>query len=206
VIVDHALAEARRMDVATLAQEIAAAGAGAIQFRAKHLSKAQYYQQAQPLLSLARSYRVPFFVNDHLDIALALSADGIHLGQNDLPFAAAKRLVPNQMILGVSTHSEAQAEQAAGVGVGYIAIGPVFSTATKADPEPVVGIATVRNVRKLIGSIPLIAIGGIDLRNVARVIAAGADGVAVASAVIMAENPAAALKSFKETIVRAKKR
>ena len=204
VIVDQGLAESRSLNVHRITEEISKAGAGAVQYRAKNLSKAQYYRQVQTLLSITRSHDTPLFVNDHLDIALAVSADGIHLGQNDLPFEAAKKLLPPDMILGVSTHSEQQAALAAKKGVGYIAVGPAFPTTTKENPDPVVGPDLIRKVKKLIAPIPLIAIGGICLENVAQVILAGADAVAVASAVVLAEDPAASVCSLKEAVIRAK--
>jgi thiamine-phosphate pyrophosphorylase len=203
VIVDHDLA-ASSANIEKLTEDILDAGAGAIQYRAKRLSKAQYYEKAWVLLQIARKRNVPFFVNDHLDVALAISADGVHIGQHDLPFEAARKLLPADMILGVSTHSEAQAVDAAGTAPGYIAIGPIFPTSTKANPDPVVGTHTVRGIKRLIGSIPLIAIGGITLGNAAEVIHSGADGIAVASAVVRAADPPAVVRAFKEIVFLAK--
>jgi len=204
VIIDQGLCASSSIDVGRLMKHLSDAGAGAIQYRAKNLSKAKYYQDIQPLLSLARSFRIPLFVNDHLDIALALRTDGIHLGQNDLPYEAAQKLLPENMILGVSTHSLEQAVAAARLKPGYMAIGPVFPTTTKANPDPVVGTDSIRNIKASIGSIPLIAIGGITLENAAEVIRSGADGVAVASCVIQAKEPAIAVQVLKERVAVAK--
>ncbi|GAB4350768.1 MAG: thiamine phosphate synthase [Candidatus Abyssubacteria bacterium] len=172
-----------------------------MQFRGKRLSKGRYYEQARVLLSISKRYGIPFLVNDHLDIALAIKADGIHLGQNDLPFSAARQLVPSHMLLGVSTHSAAQAAEAMKRGVSYIAIGPVFPTTTKETPEPVVGLDTVRKVKTLTGNVPLIAIGGITGENVADTMRTGVDGVAVASAVVAAECPRESARLLKRKII-----
>lgn len=204
VIIDQGLADSRSLNIDRITEEILRAGPAAVQYRAKNLSKAQYYRQIQSLLSITRNRNIPLFINDHLDIALALSADGIHLGQNDLPFEAAAKLLPREMILGVSTHSEQQAALAAKTKVGYIAIGPAFPTTTKANPDPVVGLKIIQKVKKRVGPIPLIAIGGISLENAEQVILAGADAVAVASAVILSDDPAGAVSSFKKAVLRAK--
>jgi len=179
-------------------------GADAVQFRAKHFSKRSYYETAAKLLAVTRPQGIPFFVNDHLDVALAISADGIHLGQNDLPCRAARALVPHEMILGTSTHSLHEAARAVEDGVDYVAIGSVFPTSTKENPEAIIGTEMVREVRRLVGQTPLIAIGGITANNVGDVIRAGADGVAVASAVVLADDPCAAAKELKERIRSAK--
>ncbi|RJP71122.1 MAG: thiamine phosphate synthase [Candidatus Abyssobacteria bacterium SURF_17] len=201
VLLDYALLSGRILEVA---EQVLQGGADIIQFRAKSPSKRQYYEETLLLLDLARRYHAPFVVNDHLDIALAISADGIHLGQNDLPCRAARLLVPNHTFLGISTHSVEQAVKAAEEGADYIAIGPVFPTSTKENPDPVVGTRGVSEVRKRIGSLPLIAIGGINSGNVAEVIRAGADGVAVASAVALADHPESATRALTEEITRAR--
>lgn len=201
VIIDESLIHGR--DGRWILERVIEGGADVVQFRAKRLSKRQYYEQALALLSVSRRHHTPFFVNDHLDIALAIKADGIHLGQNDLPFSAAKGLIPESMLLGVSTHSPAQAAEAMREPVSYIAIGPVFPTTTKEKPDPVVGVHTVSEVRNLIGNIPLVAIGGITAANVTDTILAGADGVALASAVVAAECPREAARLLKQRIVGA---
>jgi len=175
-------------------------GVDAIQFRAKRLSKHTYYEKAVSLLPVARRLGVPFFVNDHIDVALAISADGIHLGQNDLPCAAARKLVPSSMLLGISTHSVSEAEKAVADGADYIAIGAVFPTGTKENLEAVVGLQMIGQVKSAVGETPLIAIGGINAANAGEVIRAGADGVAVASAVISADDPGSATRELKEIL------
>ena len=175
-------------------------GADAVQFRAKHLTKRSYYDIASKLTSVSHLHDILFFVNDHFDVALALSADGIHLGQNDLPCNVARRLSPPEMLIGTSTHSPEEADKAAEDRADYIAIGSVFPTSTKENPEAIVGTEMVAEVKRRIGDIPLIAIGGISAENVGEVIRAGADGVAVASAVISADDPRTAARELKERI------
>ena len=204
VIIDESLLGLDRIHA--VLEEASRGGADAVQFRAKRLSRRQYYETSLTLLSIARRNNIPFFVNDHLDVALAISADGIHLGQNDLPCDAARRLVPSGMSLGISTHSVEQAARAVEEGADYVAIGPVFPTSTKENPEAVTGTETVRMVKKRVGSLPLIAIGGINAENAAGVIRSGADGVAVASAVILADDPQLAAQKLKAEIRSARKK
>jgi len=198
VIIDEDILGGR--DIPRNLEAVIQGGADAVQFRAKHLSKRGYYEKAASLLPIARHHNVPFFVNDYLDIALVLSADGVHLGQNDLPCAAARQLVPSQMVLGISTHSIAEAEKAAADGADYVAIGSVFPTRTKENPEAIVGTQTIGAVKKRVGNKPLIAIGGINAANAGEVIRAGADGVAVASAVVLADDPTRAARELKKII------
>ncbi len=203
VILDECLLAGR--DIRKLLESVIQAGADAIQFRAKHLSKRGYYETARALVPIARRHGVPFFVNDHLDVALAISADGVHLGQNDLPCSAARTLAPARMLLGISAHSVEEAETAVADGADYVAIGSVFPTSTKENPEAIVGVETVRAVKSRVGDRPLVAIGGINAGNAGEVIRSGADGVAVASAVLCADDPAAAASELKE-VIRIEKR
>jgi thiamine-phosphate pyrophosphorylase len=195
VIIDGGLISPGRLEEAL--EQTLLGDADAIQLRAKQFSKRRYYETAVAILPYVRRMRIPFFVNDHLDIALAIRADGIHLGQDDLPCGAARRLTPKGMLVGVSTHSVEQAAKAVADGADYVAIGPVFLTSTKQNPEPLVGLRAVMEVKSRVGDVPVIAIGGINKGNVSEVIRSGADGVAVASAVTLADDPAAAAKELK---------
>lgn len=152
-----------------------------IQLREKLLSPLEFYQEAVAALRMARELGVKIIINDRVDIALALKADGVHLGQNDLPPEAARRLVGPEVIVGFSTHNPEQARLAAKMPVDYIAIGPIFQTSTKSDSEPPVGLVGLRQVRQVVGQIPLVAIGGIKAENRLEVLEAGADAVAMIS-------------------------
>jgi thiamine-phosphate pyrophosphorylase len=163
------------------AEQVARLGAGGatlVQLREKHLSPREFYPEALEALRVARRLGVRLIINDRADIALALKADGVHLGQDDLPPEAARKLLGPRAIIGFSTHSLEQAIGAASLPVDYIAIGPVYSTSSKEKPDPVVGLSGVLSVRHETGSIPLVGIGGITHENASSVLSAGADAVA----------------------------
>lgn len=168
--------------------KLAEACATFVQLREKNLSARDFFNDAKAAAAVARDAGVTLIINDRVDVALALSASGIHLGvhlgQDDLPPEAARKLLGNKAIVGYSTHNVLQASAAANLPVDYIAIGPIFDTGTKTNPDPVVGLDGLRAVRNAVGSIPLVAIGGITLENAAAVIEAGADSVALISALL----------------------
>ena len=155
-------------------------GATLVQVREKHAPALQFYEQARLALEIALLRGVELIINDRVDIALALGL-GVHLGQDDLPPEAARRLLGEEAVIGYSTHTVAQAVEAAKLRIDYLAIGPIYATATKENPSPVVGLDGLREVRSAIGSIPLVAIGGITPANAPEVLAAGADSVALIS-------------------------
>jgi thiamine-phosphate pyrophosphorylase len=173
-----------------------------VQLREKEWPSGRLLPLAERLRDRCRRAGVTFIVNDRVDLALALDADGVHLGQDDLPPRAARPLLRRHMILGLSTHSVAQARTAQADGADYIAVGSVFPTATKPDFE-LVGPGLIRAARSHV-RVPLIGIGGITPDNVGEVIAAGADGVAVISALGGAPDPTAATRRFLEAIRRAR--
>ena len=161
-------------------------GATFIQLREKHLSPREFYREAQAALDVARSrVGVRLIVNDRADIALALGADGVHLGQHDLDPVAARRLLGENFIIGYSTHTVAQAVEASRLPVDYIAIGPIFDTRTKENPDLTIGLDALRRVRAAIDpSVPLVAIGGITQSNAPAALHAGADSLALISALL----------------------
>jgi thiamine-phosphate pyrophosphorylase len=165
-------------------KRLIAGGATLIQLRDKHAAPREFYHQAAAALKIARENGVRVIVNDRVDVALALGADGVHLGQTDLPVEAARDLLGQTAIVGISTHNLAQAQLATRLPVDYIAFGPIFGTVTKANPDPAVGLGTLNGVRSIIGSLPLVAIGGIDLANARQTLEAGADAVAIISALV----------------------
>ncbi len=156
------------------------AGVKCIQYREKDLSRRQIYVNAASLRELTRSFDATLIINDHADIALAVDADGVHLGQDDLPLKEARKIMGGR-IVGISTHDLDQAKEAELGGADYIGFGPVFYTTTKDAGAPK-GIDAIRTIKENV-SIPLVAIGGISLDNVASVIGAGADAVALATAI-----------------------
>lgn len=159
-----------------------AGGATLIQIRDKTSSSTALFDAARECLEYCRSKNVKLIVNDRVDIAMIVKADGVHLGQDDLPPSEARKLLGPDAIIGFSTHTLEQALAAIKDPVDYIAFGPIFSTSTKADHDAVVGLEQLTTVRTKIGSFPMVAIGGINLENGAEVLKAGADSVAMISA------------------------
>jgi thiamine-phosphate pyrophosphorylase len=171
-------------------------GASVIQLREKHMPPREFYKQAQEALAVARKRGIRIVINDRVDMALALGADGVHLGQRDLPPEAARGLLGDKAIIGFSTHNVEQALRAARLPIDYLAIGPIFATSSKNNVDPVVGLEGLRKVRKASGSLQLVAIGGITHENAASAMEAGADAVALISALLIAP---------QEIIVRTKR-
>ncbi len=170
--------------------EALAAGVRFFQYRNKSGTRREIYETSLQLVLLARGAGALLIVNDHADIALAVDADGVHLGQVDLPIGHARDLLGSGKLIGISTHSPEQAKVAESGGADYIGFGPLFWTSTK-DAGPVQGIEKIPVIKRTV-SVPVFAIGGITLANVDKVICAGADGVAVISAVLSAPDRKAA--------------
>jgi len=171
--------------------QLAKRGMSVIQLREKNLSPREFYQDAEQAMMVARHYGVKIIINDRVDIALALRADGVHLGQDDLTVEAARRILGNDVIIGLSTHNVAQAQHAAQMPIDYLAIGPIFQTTTKESSNPPVMLQGLTAVRSATPGMPLVAIGGISSANRAEVIAAGADAVAVIHDLWVAQHPPA---------------
>ncbi len=150
-------------------------GASFIQLREKTHTPLEFFQDASAALAMAKSRNAFIIINDRADIAHALKADGVHLGQDDLPPETARRMLGDDAIIGFSTHNLKQAREAVQLPIDYIAFGPVFATSTKRDPDATVGLETLRQVRDIIVDRPLVAIGGITLENAEEVLNAGAE-------------------------------
>lgn len=170
------------------------AGVEVVQYRRKEGTTAALYAEASALRNLCRGPR--FIVNDRIDIALAVEADGVHLGQDDLPVAVARRLLGRQKIIGLTVHSADQARAAETAGVNYLGVSPIFATRTKPDAGPPAGIELIRRI-KAASKLPVVAIGGIHLGNAAQVIQAGADCVCAISAVLTREDVAGEIAKFQ---------
>jgi thiamine-phosphate pyrophosphorylase len=201
VITDPGLAPGR--DHVTIAAAALAGGADMIQLRDKTGSLRDLLPQARAVRELCRSRGALFIVNDRVDLALAADADGAHVGQEDLPAASARRLLGPRRLLGVSTHSLAQAEAARQAGADYIGFGPMFATGTKDTGYEPRGLNALRGIRRAV-SLPILAIGGITLENATLVIEAGAAAPAVISAVVAAADISAAAAAFRQRVAAAK--
>ncbi len=175
-------------------RELLSGGAKIIQLRAKNMSARSFLELARRARELTRSDGCRLIINDRVDVALACSADGVHLGQEDLPLRAARALLPAQ-IIGISTHDLEQAKQAQDGGADYIGFGPIYGTTTKQTGYAARGIATLREIRNVM-RIPIVAIGGINEGNVSETWNAGADAAAIISDILAAEDIAAKVRRF----------
>lgn len=178
-----------------------AGGIGMVQLREKTASTRDFVELARGLLARLRPHGVPLLINDRVDVALAADADGVHVGQDDMRPADVRALIGPDKILGLSVTGEAETRAAAGQPVDYLGAGPVFATATKKDAGAPQGIAGLRTMLAL-ATVPVVAIGGIGPANAAAVMAAGADGVAVVSAICSAPDPASAAATLRRIVAR----
>jgi thiamine-phosphate pyrophosphorylase len=185
VILDSALLTIPETDCA---RRLADAGVRLLQYRHKSAASRELLDSSSRLSGLLIPRGVTFIVNDRADVAFLAGASGVHVGQEDLEAEAARRVIGPGKLVGVSTHNREQFERATATSVDYIAVGPIFSTSTKANPDPVVGTEFIRQIRRLTDK-PIIAIGGITLGRAVEVIQAGADSVAVISDVLRAPDP-----------------
>lgn len=177
-------------------ERLIAGGTQIIQLRDKFLTPKDFFEEAVKAIKIARAQSVKVLINDRVDIALAAKADGVHLGQTDLPPAAARRILGETAIIGFSTHSFEQAIEAIQFSVDYIAVGPIFPTLTKDNPDAVLGLENLRQISKVVNGFPVVAIGGITNDNARLCFAAGAKSVAVISALL--EKPAIISETTRE--------
>jgi thiamine-phosphate pyrophosphorylase len=159
-------------------------GATFVQLREKHLVPIDFLHEAEAASKVADDNRVTLIINDRVDIAMAVGARGVHLGQDDIPSEAARRLVKDETLIGLSTHTQHQMKAAVRLPIDYVAFGPVFTTRTKQDHDPTVGLEQLRAVKEIASEFPLVAIGGITAANVQAVLEAGADSVAIISSIV----------------------
>jgi thiamine-phosphate diphosphorylase len=170
-------------------------GARIIQLRDKEATTRQLVEYAQSLRTLTREYGALLIINDRLDVALAVEADGVHLGQDDLPVALARRIAGERLIIGVSAETVEEALRAEADGADYLGVGPMFATDTKPDAGVPVGPERLRAIKERV-SIPVFGIGGITLQNAPQVLMAGADGICVISAIFTAPEPVQATRQL----------
>lgn len=178
-------------------------GVTVVQYREKKASTREMIERALDLRDLCRAHGVPFIVNDRVDVALAVDADGVHVGQDDMPARLARKLIGSGKILGVSAENAAQAIAGMADGADYIGASPIFSTPTKPDAPPPVGVQGLEQMARAC-SIPIVAIGGINATNAASMLRAGAAGIAVVSAIVAADDVEAAARDLKIIVDAAK--
>jgi len=174
-------------------------GAAYVQLREKDLSTRGFVEEAISIKKLLAPYHVPLIINDRIDVALASGADGIHIGQEDMPYATARKLMGEKAIIGLSVETWEDVEAAEKLAVDYIGVSPVFATPTKTDTKEPWGLEGLKKI-KSVSRHPLVAIGGINQMNARAVVSAGADCLAVVSAICAADDPEAATRKILELI------
>jgi len=194
-----------RTPLLTLAESLADAGVRLMQLRDKRSGAGKLHAQTRELVALLAPRGVRLIVNDRPDVAAMAGAGGVHVGQDDLPVEEARRVCGAGLWVGVSTHNSEQLRRAVATSADYIAVGPIFPTATKENPGPVVGVEFIRAARGLTQK-PLVAIGGITLERAGEVFAAGADSVAVINDILKAPDPAARAHAYLEVAKRVRPR
>ncbi len=203
LVTDRGLARGR--PIAAVVSAAAAGGVTCVQLRDKHGSTRQLIDEAGRLSELLKPRGIPLIINDRLDVALAVQADGVHLGQSDMPLDLARRIAGDSLIIGISAESLADALAAERQGADYIGVSPVFATPTKTDTGAPFGLAGLAAVRRAV-RLPIVGIGGVNLENASAVIRQGADGIAVVSAIVAAEDPERAARELLAAVRQARPR
>jgi thiamine-phosphate pyrophosphorylase len=193
LVTDRKLAGSRSL--ADIVREAIAGGVTLVQLREKSLPHAEFVKEAHTLTEVCHAQGIPLIVNDDVDVALEAGADGVHLGQSDASPQEARARLGSGAIIGLSVENVGQTCAAAALDIDYLAASPVFATPTKTDTAPPLGLEGVQTIRRLCDK-PLVAIGGINLSNALTVLRAGADGIAVVSALMAATDPRHAAKDF----------
>ncbi len=190
-----------RINLVTTIADVIKQGVALVQLRSKHTDTRIFLNTALQLSKILTGLNIPFIINDRVDIALACKADGVHLGQKDIPPHIAREILGEEKIIGVTTANLEQAKEAESKGADYLGVGPVFPTESKQKPLSPIGIKQLSLIRKQI-KIPILAIGGINPQNAAEVMSTGVEGIAVISAVLKAEDPQTATKKLLREIKR----
>lgn len=197
LVTDRRMAGARPIE--DIVRAAVRGGVTAVQLREKECATREFVELARRLKALLSGSGVPLIVNDRVDVALAAGADGVHLGQSDITFADARALLGPEALIGLSVETMEQAEAAGRLGAAYLGVSPIFATPTKTDTAPAWGLDGLRRLRAASRHL-LVGIGGIGVANAADVIAAGADGVAVVSAICGAADPEAVSRELRRAL------
>ena len=177
-------------------------GVSCVQLREKDISTRLFVSEAQRIKKLLEPYQIPLIINDRIDVALACGAEGVHIGQEDMPYAIARRLMGHKAIIGLSVETWEDVEESRKLDVDYIGVSPVFATLTKTDTKGAWGLEGLAKIKK-ISRHPVVAIGGLNESNVRETVLAGADCIAVVSALCAASDPEAAARKLKGIIEEA---
>jgi thiamine-phosphate pyrophosphorylase len=174
-----------------------------VQLREKDCSTREFIEQGLTIKKFLKDHSVPLIINDRVDVAQAIKADGVHLGQTDMPLGLAKKILGESMIIGISAESVQNAIEAEKGGANYLGVSPIYATPTKSDTAPALGLEGLKEIRKAV-RLPLVGIGGLNTKTAAEVIRNGADGVAVVSAIVAADDPETAAGDLKKIIKEAR--
>ncbi len=201
LVTDRGLARGRTtLEIVSAAVD---GGASVVQLREKDCSTRDFIEQALTIKDFLKDRAVPLIINDRVDVAQAVKADGVHLGQTDMALETAKKILGDSMIIGISAESLQDAIEAEKGGADYLGVSPVYATPTKTDTAPPLGLKGLREIRKA-AKLPLVGIGGLTRENSGDIIRNGADGVAVVSAIVAADDPEAAARALKHVIEEAR--
>ena len=201
LVTDRRLAKGRTtLDIIRAAVQ---GGVTCVQLREKTCPTREFITTALTIREFLQVRGIPLIINDRVDVAQAVGADGVHLGQSDMPLGLARALVNDSMLIGISVESLEEAVQAEAGGADYLGVGPIYPTPTKADAATPLGLQGLRAIRQAV-SLPLVSIGGLNLQNAAPVIHHGADGIAVVSAIVAAADPEQAAQELRREIIRAR--
>ncbi|MDR3057091.1 MAG: thiamine phosphate synthase [Prevotella sp.] len=203
LVTDRSLSLGRSIE--SIVEQAANGGVTMVQLREKECSSGEFYDLAIKLKQCLKPFNIPLIINDRLDIALACDAEGLHIGQSDIPYPVARKIFGKDKIIGLSVESLQDALDANQTDVDYIGISPVFSTATKTDTAPELGLEGIRKIMS-ISKHPSVGIGGINITNAADILSSGANGIAVVSAIMSAKDPQQATIELKNIINSQKKK
>jgi thiamine-phosphate pyrophosphorylase len=201
LVTDRGLSHGR--STADIVRAAVRGGVTCVQLREKECSTREFIAEALAVRDFLKSRGIPFIINDRVDIALAVGADGVHLGQGDMPLAMARSLLGESKIIGISAESLRGAIEAESGGADYLGVSPIFATPTKTDTAAPLGLEGLRAIRREV-KLPLVAIGGLDASKATAVVAAGADGLAVVSAIVAADDPELAARELARQIAQAR--
>lgn len=185
-------------------EEALMGGVTMVQLRSKNNTFREFMEIASPVRVITSKYQVPFIINDNIQVAREINADGVHLGQGDLPIEQARKILGHKKIIGISTHNREEAHEAGTKGADYIGAGTVFPTASKDDITGIIGVEGLRKIA-LSAKLPVVAIGGIDILNAAAVMETGVTGVAVISSIMKSDTPRETAERFRAIIDRQRK-
>lgn len=202
LVTDRGLSLGRPLD--DIVRAAVKGGVTLVQLREKNCLTKEFIEIANKLLEILKPLEIPLLINDRLDVALAVKADGVHIGQGDMPYEIAREMLGPDAIIGLSVESVEDAVEAEKLDVDYLGISPVFSTPTKTDISHELGIGGIKKIKE-VSSHKLVGIGGMNSSTAGEVITAGVDGVAVVSAICSADNPEKASRELKEIVVSAKR-